>query len=66
MITVEVKKMSTIERFQTMEAIWDSLLYEDVEIESPEWHRDILAERKMENGNAEYISIKKLNGGHFQ
>jgi hypothetical protein len=66
MITVEVTKMSTIERFQTMEAIWDSPLYEGVEIESPEWHRDILAERKrkMENGNAEFISIKKLKSSH--
>ena len=54
MITVEVTKMSTIERFQTMEAIWDSLLYEGVEIESPEWHRDILAERKRKMVNGKW------------
>lgn len=54
--------MSTIERFQTMEAIWDSLLYEDVGIESPEWHQDILSERKrkIETGKAEFIPITKL------
>jgi len=54
--------MSTVERFQTMEAIWDSLLYENVGIESPEWHKDILAERKrkIETGKAEFIPIAKL------
>jgi len=59
---VEIRKMSAIERFQTMEAIWDSLLYEDVGIESPEWHQDILAERKkkIETGKAEFIPIAKL------
>ncbi len=54
--------MSTDERLQMMEAIWDSLLYEEAEIKFPEWHRDILAERKkiIETGNAEYISIGEL------
>jgi len=34
--------MNTSERLQTMEALWDSLLYENGEIESPEWHEKIL------------------------
>ena len=34
--------MNTVERFQAMEALWDSLLHEDVEIETPGWHRDVL------------------------
>ena len=35
---------------------------EDVTIESPEWHREIIEERKreMKNGEAEFISIDKL------
>lgn len=59
---VEIRKMSAVERFQTMEAIWDSFLYEDVIIDSPEWHRDILGERKrkIETGKAEFIPITKL------
>ncbi len=64
MNTIEIRKMSTIERLQAMEALWDSLLYEDEEseIESPEWHRDILEERKrkIENGKAEFISLEEL------
>ena len=62
MDTSEIKKMSVIERLQAMEALWDSLLDEKSEIESPEWHRDIIEERKrkIENGKAEFISLKEL------
>ena len=58
----EIKKMSRIERLQVMEALWDSLIDEESEIESPEWHQDILEERKrkMESGEAEFISLEKL------
>jgi putative addiction module component (TIGR02574 family) len=62
MNTLEIKKMSRIERLQAMEALWDSLLAEEGEIESPEWHRDILEERKrkIEAGEAEFISLERL------
>jgi putative addiction module component (TIGR02574 family) len=62
MNTEEIKKMSRIERLQAMEALWDSLLDEESEIESPEWHRDVLEERrrKIETGKAEFISLEKL------
>lgn len=61
----EIKKMSIIERFQIMEALWDSLLDEESEMESPEWHLDILEDRtrKIANGNAEFISIEELKAG---
>ena len=57
-----IKKMSTIERLQAMEALWDSIIYEGSKIEAPEWHREIIEERKreMKNGEAEFISIDKL------
>ena len=62
MNTIETKKMSMIERLQAMEALWDSLLDEESEIESPGWHQDILEERKkkIENGTAEFISLEEL------
>jgi putative addiction module component (TIGR02574 family) len=62
MNTLEIKKMSTTERLQTMEALWDSLVNDEVELESPEWHGDILKERKrkIESGKAEFISLEKL------
>ncbi len=45
-----------------MEAIWDSLIHEATEIESSEWHRDVLAARKknIEEGKAEFVSIGEL------
>ena len=58
--------MSKLERLQTMEALWDSLIHETPEIESPEWHRDILADRKrkIEEGKAEFISVEELRSRH--
>jgi putative addiction module component (TIGR02574 family) len=62
MNTVDIARMSKIERLQTMEAIWDSLIHETTDIESPEWHRDVLAARKnnIEEGKAAFISIGEL------
>jgi putative addiction module component (TIGR02574 family) len=62
MNALEIKKMSRIERLQAIEALWDSLIDEDSEIKSPEWHRDVLEERKrkIESGKAEFISLEKL------
>ena len=62
MNTIEISKMSKVEKLQTMEAIWDSLIHADSGIESPEWHRDILATRKkkIEEGKAVFRSIEEL------
>ncbi len=62
MDSLEIRKMSRIERLQVMEALWDSLLDEEAEIKSPEWHRDFLKQRKsrIETGEAEFISLEKL------
>ncbi|MBN2130729.1 MAG: addiction module protein [Sedimentisphaerales bacterium] len=62
MNTSDIKKMSRTERLAAIEALWDSLLDEESEIESPQWHRDVLEERKrkIEDGQAEFISLAKL------
>lgn len=67
-LVLEIKKMSRIERLQTMEALWDLLIDEESEIESPEWHGDILEERKreIEKGNAEFLSLEKLRASRKQ
>ena len=58
--------MSKLERLQTMEALWDSLIHETPEIESPAWHRDILVSRtrKIEEDKAEFISVEELRSKH--
>jgi hypothetical protein len=45
MNATEIRKMSVDERLQAMEILWDSLLDDEVEISSPDWHREILRER---------------------
>jgi len=58
----DVKKMSKAERLRAMETLWDSLLYENGEIETPKWHEKVLEERKkrISNGSAEFISLSDL------
>ncbi len=58
----EIKKMNVTERLQAMETLWSSLVYENVELESPDWHGEILSERKakIEKGTARFISLEKL------
>jgi len=62
MTITEIAKMSAKERLQTMEAIWDSFSHDQIEVKSPEWHKDILSERrdKIEQGKAEFISFADL------
>ena len=57
----EIKNMSKIERIKAMETLWDSLLYED-ELETPEWHEEILSGRKKKiaNNEAKFISLAEL------
>jgi hypothetical protein len=62
MDTSNIKKMSNSERLHTMEALWDSLLYEKGDIDAPAWHGEIIKERriKMSENEAKYISLKEL------
>ncbi|ETR70480.1 MAG: addiction module protein [Candidatus Magnetoglobus multicellularis str. Araruama] len=57
-----LNQMSTVHRIQMMEAIWDSLLYDQSDIKSPDWHKNILADRKrkIEEGTAEFFSVNAL------
>ena len=62
MSIIDIKNMSTPERLQVMESIWDSLLHDEIDIRTPDWHKDILEKRKkiIDEGKAEFISIEKL------
>ena len=62
MKTLETDKMNTIDRLQAMEDLWNSFSEEKSEINSPEWHQNILEERKIKiiNGTAEYVSLEEL------
>jgi len=66
MQNLEIEKMNTMERLQAMEVLWDALIHEKSEIESPAWHHDILKARKekIDRGKGEFLSLKELKARH--
>jgi hypothetical protein len=42
----QLEKMSLTERLQVMDQLWDSLTRNGDEIPSPDWHQEVLADRK--------------------
>lgn len=62
MTVAEIKEMPVNQRIILMEEIWDTLSHEDVEIESPAWHKEILDERMalINSGKGEYLTIEEL------
>jgi len=61
MSIAEIEKMTHSERLQAMEALWGSLCHDKSEPESPEWHGEILEERrhKLDSGEARFISLEE-------
>ena len=58
----DIEKMSSSEKLQTMESLWDSLLDEKTEAASPQWHEQVLASRttKIADGSARFVSLDTL------
>ncbi|MHC4873162.1 MAG: addiction module protein [Planctomycetota bacterium] len=61
-VILPIDKMSTEDRIKAMEELWDALSHEEKELESPDWHKDILNARreKIESGSAKFITIEDL------
>jgi len=58
----EVSRLNKAEQLQAMEWLWASLSKNPEEIESPQWHGEVLAARKakMDSGEAKFLSIAEL------
>ena len=58
----QIEKMSVTERLQVMDQLWDSLNRDGAEIPSPDWHQDVLAERKerAQRGEAKFLTLDQL------
>jgi putative addiction module component (TIGR02574 family) len=56
-ISLPLDKMTVEEKLQLMEAIWADLSRDEANIESPEWHKAALEERRLkeERGETSYI-----------
>jgi hypothetical protein len=44
--TLDLGEMTTADKLQLMENLWQDLTSEDSAIKSPSWHGDVLAERE--------------------
>jgi hypothetical protein len=56
----DIVKMTKAERVDAINLIWASLDRDD--LEPPDWHKDVLAERmrEIESGTATFISVEEL------
>jgi hypothetical protein len=56
-IELQLEKMTTTEKLQAMEALWEDLSRNSEDFESPAWHEQILAERvqRVKVGEEEFI-----------
>ena len=55
-VTLPLDDMTVSEKLQLMEALWADLSRNADALESPEWHRDVLAERerRITSGEAHF------------
>ena len=60
--TAQIERMSVAERLQVMEQLWDALCRDAGEIVSPEWHREVLADRKAraQSGEAKFLTLDQF------
>ena len=60
--TLEIERMSFAERLQVMELLWRSMATKPDKLESPGWHKKILAKRlaKVEAGKGEFLTVARL------
>ena len=60
--SAEIERMSIAERLQTIEEIWDSLYRHGNDVPSPDWHGDVLADRKAraQRGEAKFLTLDEL------
>ena len=58
----EIKSMSPTQRLQTMELLWKSFSGSEHEVQSPDWHGEVLAGRlaKVEAGDGKFLTIPEL------
>jgi Putative addiction module component len=56
-VVLPLKAMSVPEKLEVLERVWASLRDDDAKLESPAWHKPLLAERKRlhAEGKAKFV-----------
>lgn len=60
-IALPLDQMTTREKFDLLELLWEDLSKRPEEIESPDWHREVLEEleRKVESGEEKFTELEE-------
>jgi hypothetical protein len=63
-VNVPLDDMSVEEKLQLLEALWADLSRPPDELESPEWHKDVLeeTERRVRSGEATFSDWQQAKG----
>jgi putative addiction module component (TIGR02574 family) len=58
----ELESLTTAERIQTMEMLWDLLSRDPAAVPSPDWHAEVLSDRlaKVKSGQAQFLTLPQL------
>lgn len=58
----QISRMSSRERVEAMELLWESFSKEGIEYPSPDWHGKVLAERSeiIDSAKATWLSVDEL------
>jgi hypothetical protein len=56
-VAVDLKAMSVPEKMELLQAVWDDLLQAESELQSPDWHGEVLRERdeRVNSGQEKFI-----------
>jgi len=59
---LDIKQMSTLEKLQAMELLWDSLCHEEEAMLPPDWHAEIVRTRgqKLNSGNSRFLTLEQV------
>ena len=62
LVMEQISRMSSSERVEAMELLWESFSKEGIDYPSPDWHGKVLTERSeiIESGNATWLSVDEL------
>jgi putative addiction module component (TIGR02574 family) len=58
-VDIQLESLSVAEKVQLLESVWQSLCAHPGDVRSPEWHREVLEERRrrLEEGRAGRATI---------
>jgi hypothetical protein len=62
LVKEQISRMSSSERVEAMELLWESFSTEGIDYPSPDWHGKVLAERSeiIDSANAIWLSVDEL------